>query len=135
MPAKDRSRGRPVSWLSVVLMLTGFAAGGIALTLSNWWLFWTGGGVVLVGALLAVATDIFRDVLLDPLHQDQADPHVSPVHGVVASDTPAEVEPTLPGHGPQVTGNDGRSGVPQQGGPSGEAEPGSCRTRSRSPEE
>lgn len=107
-------RGRPVSWISVVLILTGFALGGIALTVSSWVLFSVGAGIVVVGGVLALATDIFQDVLLDPLHQDQADVHVSPIRGVVSADSPPEVDPTFPGQAPEVTPDREGTEVPKR---------------------
>jgi hypothetical protein len=57
--------GRPVSWVAVSLIMAGFLAGGLALIFGHhgptWWLFWVGAGMAVVGALLALATDIFED--------------------------------------------------------------------------
>lgn len=102
MVTRSPSRGRPVSWISVTIMLGGFLLGGVALTLGQWWLFLTGGGIVVVGGLLAVATDIFSDVMLDPIHQSHADSHLSPIKGVVSAEAPDEVDPSLPGHAPDI---------------------------------
>ncbi len=54
--------GRPVSWVSVSIVLAGFIAGGVGLVVGpTWWLVWTGGAVVAVGGILALSTGIFRD--------------------------------------------------------------------------
>ncbi len=54
--------GRPVSWVAVSLIMLGFLVGGLALVFGTiWWLFWTGLGLVVVGGLLAAATNIFED--------------------------------------------------------------------------
>jgi hypothetical protein len=57
--------GRPVSWVAVSMIMAGFLVGGLALIFGQhgptWWLFWSGAGVAVVGALLALATDIFED--------------------------------------------------------------------------
>ena len=57
--------GRPVSWVAVSMIMAGFLVGGLALIFGQhgptWWLFWAGAGVAVLGALLALATDIFED--------------------------------------------------------------------------
>lgn len=64
--AKGSHGGSLGSWLAVVVMWIGFAAGGIALVLGpTWWLFWTGVGIVVVGGILALAVGIFDDVIVD----------------------------------------------------------------------
>jgi hypothetical protein len=43
--------------------------GGLGLVLGpTWWLFWAGAGVAAVGGIMALATDIFADVTVDPAH-------------------------------------------------------------------
>lgn len=104
MAEGGHNRGRAVSWLAVVIIIGGFTLGGLALILGTWWLFWVSFGIVAVGGILAVAIDIFADVQLDPLHQADADPHVSPIkHEVTRSaDTSAELTPKIPGDAPEV---------------------------------
>jgi hypothetical protein len=42
--------------------MVGFLVGALALVFGpTWWLFWSGGALAVVGALLAAATDIFED--------------------------------------------------------------------------
>jgi hypothetical protein len=54
--------GRPVSWVAVGTIVAGFLAGGLALVFGTiWWLFWVGVGLVVIGGLLALSTDIFED--------------------------------------------------------------------------
>jgi hypothetical protein len=54
--------GRTVSWVAVSLITAGFIVGGLGLCLGPvWWLFWAGGGLVVVGGLLALSTHIFED--------------------------------------------------------------------------
>ncbi len=54
--------GRAVSWVAVSIIMVGFLVGGLALVFGTiWWLFWTGVGLVVVGGLLALSTDIFED--------------------------------------------------------------------------
>lgn len=99
----ERYRGRAVSWVAVVIILIGFTLGGVALILSNWLFFWISVGVVVVGGIFAVAVDIFADVELDPLHQPDAEDHVSPIHGTVTESSPDSLEPTVPGDAPDVS--------------------------------
>lgn len=85
-------------------MIFAFALGGVALILHQWWLFWTALGVFAVGGIIAIAVDIFSDVVLDPIHTSDADAHVSPIRRRVKEDAPAELEPKLFlfGHGPST---------------------------------
>ena len=54
--------GRPVSWVAVSLMMLGFLCGGLGLVFGPvWWAFWVGVGLVVVGGLLGLATNIFED--------------------------------------------------------------------------
>src|SRR5713101_481879 len=57
--------GRPVSWVAVSMIMAGFVTGGLALVFGHdgptWWLFWVGAGIAVLGALLALTTDIFED--------------------------------------------------------------------------
>jgi hypothetical protein len=53
--------GRPVSWVAVAIIVAGFLCGGLSLVFTAWTTFWIGAGIVVVGALLAMATDMFED--------------------------------------------------------------------------
>jgi hypothetical protein len=54
--------GRAVSWVAVSIIMAGFAVGGLALCFGPTWVaFWVGVGMVVVGGLLALATNIFED--------------------------------------------------------------------------
>jgi hypothetical protein len=54
--------GRPVSWVAVSLMMLGFLCGGLGLVFGPaWWAFWVGVGLVVVGGLIGLATNIFED--------------------------------------------------------------------------
>jgi len=56
------AQGRPISWLSVLIIVIGFTVGGLGLCLSpTWWLFWTGIGITVVGGILALACGIMED--------------------------------------------------------------------------
>ena len=58
--------GSPKSWLAVIIILAGFTVGGVALCLGpNWMLFWIGAGIVAIGGVVALAVDIFSDVIID----------------------------------------------------------------------
>jgi hypothetical protein len=55
-------QGRPVSWISVLLICIGFIVGGLGLCLDpTWWLFWTGVGITAVGGILGFGTGIMED--------------------------------------------------------------------------
>ena len=58
--------GRTVSWVAVAIMVIGFIAGGLGLVIGGhggpiWWLFWTGGGIAVLGLLVSLATNTFED--------------------------------------------------------------------------
>jgi hypothetical protein len=53
--------GRPVSWVAVSIVIAGFLCGGLSLVFTAWLTFWVGAGLVVVGALLAAANDMFED--------------------------------------------------------------------------
>jgi hypothetical protein len=58
--------GRTRSWIAVLVIAAGFTTGGVALTLGpTWWLFWTAVGVVVVGGVAALSSNILADVVLD----------------------------------------------------------------------
>ena len=60
--ADEAFHGRPTSWVATVVIVIGFIVGGIALCVGPaWWLFWTGVGIVVLGALFGAATHIFDD--------------------------------------------------------------------------
>jgi pheromone shutdown protein TraB len=54
--------GRAVAWTAVAIIMIGFIVGGFALVFGpTWWLFWASAALAAVGALLALATNIFED--------------------------------------------------------------------------
>ncbi|GAA3444361.1 HGxxPAAW family protein [Planomonospora venezuelensis] len=58
--------GRASSWLAVTVSVLGFAIGGIALTAGpNWFVFWMGAAVCVLGGILLLAFGAFEDVILD----------------------------------------------------------------------
>jgi|SRR5918992_2807672 hypothetical protein len=60
------AHGKARSWAAVVVIVTGFTVGGVALILGpTWWLFWTALGIVVVGGIVALFSDILADVVLD----------------------------------------------------------------------
>lgn len=70
------ARGRTASWVAVCVIVAGFVVGGLGLVLGpTWWLFWFGAGLAAVGGIIALATDIFADVTVDPGHGPA---HVTP---------------------------------------------------------
>jgi hypothetical protein len=60
------AHGRMRSWIAVVVIVAGFAIGGVGLTLGpTWWLFWTAVGIVVLGGVVALSSNILADVVLD----------------------------------------------------------------------
>ena len=58
----EAHHGRPASWVAVSIIIVGFTVGGIALPVGPvWWLFWTGVGIVVLGAIVGAAVHIFDD--------------------------------------------------------------------------
>lgn len=58
----EAHHGRPASWATTVIVITGFIVGGIALPAGPaWWLFWTGAGIVVLGIITGAAVHIFDD--------------------------------------------------------------------------
>ena len=54
--------GRPISWVASCIIIVGFIIGGVALPIGpTWWLFWTGVGIVVLGAIIGAAVHIFDD--------------------------------------------------------------------------
>jgi hypothetical protein len=71
--------GSAKSWLAVTVILIGFTVGGVALTIGpDWFIFWVGVGIVAIGGLLALAFDIFSDVIVDAPRDMPALEHHSP---------------------------------------------------------
>jgi hypothetical protein len=61
-PKHQGHHGRPASWVAVSIIIVGFVVGGVALVPGpKWWLFWTGAGIVIIGAAVATTTRIFDD--------------------------------------------------------------------------
>ena len=60
--AHQTVHGRPVSWVSVGIIMAAFLVGGLALvTGPEWWLFWVSVGMAVAGGLLGLATHIMDD--------------------------------------------------------------------------
>ena len=58
----EEFHGRPASWVASSIVIVGFVIGGIALPIGpTWWLFWTGVGIVVLGAIIGAAVHIFDD--------------------------------------------------------------------------
>ena len=55
-------KGRPVSWVVVVLVCVGFIAAGVGLIAALPWLFFVGVGVVVVASILGWLTHAMADV-------------------------------------------------------------------------
>jgi hypothetical protein len=52
--AHESFHGRPMSWVAVAITVIGFVIGGIAFSSPpTWWLVYTGGGIALLGFIVA----------------------------------------------------------------------------------
>lgn len=91
------AHGRVSSWIFVIVVIAAFLAGGIALVVDLWWLFWVGVGIVVLsvpaGAAIGIMKDTVQwDVPLDRAYQPQG-------HVIVG--------PTPPGRPPEGRRGDG----------------------------
>lgn len=50
------------SWIACLVIIAGFALGGVAMIVWNWPMFWAGVAVVVVGCVIARASHIMEDV-------------------------------------------------------------------------
>ncbi|RZS90130.1 hypothetical protein EV189_1913 [Motilibacter rhizosphaerae] len=60
--AQASTRGRPISWVWVLVMVVAFTVGGIGLAAGSWVVFWIGLGVFLAAGLASLFTGILTDV-------------------------------------------------------------------------
>ena len=52
--AHESFHGRPMSWVAVAIITIGFLIGGLAFSSPpTWWLVYTGGGIALLGFIVA----------------------------------------------------------------------------------
>ena len=51
------------SWIACLIIIAGFALGGVALIIWNWPMFWAGVGVVVIGCIVGRSVNIMEDVL------------------------------------------------------------------------
>ncbi|WP_329093864.1 MULTISPECIES: HGxxPAAW family protein [unclassified Streptosporangium] len=58
--------GRASSWLAVTVILLGFTIAGVALCLGpNWFVFWMGTAVCVMGAILTLVFRVFQDIVVE----------------------------------------------------------------------
>ncbi|WP_433541048.1 HGxxPAAW family protein [Streptosporangium sandarakinum] len=58
--------GRASSWLAVTVLILGFAVGGIGLCRGpDWFMFWAGTAVCVLGGVLVAVFGVFRDVSVE----------------------------------------------------------------------
>ncbi|MFO7253344.1 MAG: HGxxPAAW family protein [Actinomycetes bacterium] len=77
--ASGSHAGRPGSWLAVIMILIGFTVGGVGLCLGpSWILIGVGIGLMVIGGVIAMAVDIFSDVIVDSRRDVPAQEHHSP---------------------------------------------------------
>lgn len=83
-------RGRPSSWVAVIIMLAGFAVGGMGLITGLWWMFWLGLAIVVLGGIIALVVDVFSDVTLDPINPGDVEPFGGNAPGEITATAEAE---------------------------------------------
>ncbi|HYY17719.1 MAG TPA: hypothetical protein VE864_02675 [Streptosporangiaceae bacterium] len=60
--AHESFHGRPVSWIAVAITIIGFLIGGLAFASPpTWWLVYTGGGIALLGFIVAGVARVNED--------------------------------------------------------------------------
>ena len=60
--AHDSFHGRPMSWVAVAIITIGFLIGGLAFSSPpTWWLVYTGGGIALLGFIVAGFARVTED--------------------------------------------------------------------------
>ncbi|MGH3504349.1 MAG: HGxxPAAW family protein, partial [Nocardioidaceae bacterium] len=101
MADEGHTRGRPGSWVAVVVILVGFVLGGVGLIIGQWWMFWVAVGIVVVGGIFGLVADIFTDVELDP--NIPGEEHVSPIKGEVTATAPGGLRADRPPGGPNAS--------------------------------
>nr|WP_159940895.1 MULTISPECIES: DoxX family protein [unclassified Nocardiopsis] len=80
-------RGRPSSWVAVLLACAGFIAGGVGIVLGMSVPLLVIGGVLLVAAVtVALAFDMMGDVVLDSPRVESEEPHGTPLHRIKETD-------------------------------------------------
>jgi hypothetical protein len=59
----EAHHGRPASWVAVSIIIVGFIVSGVSMVLTHqaWWLFWTGGGIIVIGGIMALSAHILDD--------------------------------------------------------------------------
>ena len=59
---EEAHHSKLTSWIAVWVMVAGFVLGGVGLVFGNWWLFWAGAVVVVVGGIFGLVNGILQDV-------------------------------------------------------------------------
>ena len=60
--AHESFHGRPASWVAVGIIVVGFVIGGLAFASPpTWWLVYTGGGIALLGFIVAGFARVTED--------------------------------------------------------------------------
>jgi MFS family permease len=63
IPERGRAHGKPSSWVLVGAVAAAFIAGGVALIIQSWWLFWMAVGVVVLAVPAGKAIHIMDDTV------------------------------------------------------------------------
>ena len=58
----EHNPGKPMSWVAISVIVVGFLVGGVALVPHpTWWAFWLGVGIAVVGCLMTLFSNTFKD--------------------------------------------------------------------------
>jgi hypothetical protein len=77
--ASGSHAGRAKSWLAITVIILGFIVGGVGLCLGpNWYMFFAGVVIAVLGGVLALLFDVFSDVIVDSRRTMPAAEHHSP---------------------------------------------------------
>jgi hypothetical protein len=63
VPEGGHPHGRLSSWVVVAVVVAAFTAGGIALVVQSWWLFWTSAGIVVLCIPAGKIAGIMNDTI------------------------------------------------------------------------
>jgi hypothetical protein len=72
----DHHGHTPAAWTAVIIMLVGFAVGGLAVVLAQPWLFFTGIGLIALGVVVGKVMQMMGMGAGPGYHQEEAERRV-----------------------------------------------------------
>lgn len=111
--------GQPIHWVEVITMVAGALVAGGALIAGSWPVFWIGVAIAVIAGIVAMATGIFGDVVLDEPRVVPELSHIrngrSPTYRGVRPDDPPYLVPDDTRRGAYVTDTAGETERPDTG--------------------